>query len=137
MRTSLGALPALREALASIDSPLLQELHGHSDDHAEVAHLLTAAIAEEPSTFVRDGDVIATDYDADLDELRRICTNSDEFMLELESRERDRSGIPGLRLGYNRVQGFFIEIVAQGRRARTEGLSAPSDGEERRTLHHA
>jgi DNA mismatch repair protein MutS len=111
LRTSLGALPSLREALASIDSPLLHELHASSDDHADVAALLTRAIAEEPSTFVRDGDVIAADYDPDLDELRRISTNTDEFMLELERRERERSGIPGLKLGFNRVQGFFIEVT--------------------------
>jgi DNA mismatch repair protein MutS len=111
LRASLIALPSLREAMASIDSPLLHTLHERSLDHADVASLLTRAIAEEPSTFVRDGDVIAPGYDADLDELRRISTNTDEFLLELERRERDRSGIPGLKLGYNRVQGFFIEVT--------------------------
>jgi DNA mismatch repair protein MutS len=111
LRESLRALPSLREALGSIDSPLLHELHESSRDHTDVTDLLTRAIAVDPSTFVRDGDVIATDYDPDLDELRRISTNTDEFMLQLERRERDRSGIPGLKLGFNRVQGFFIEVT--------------------------
>ncbi len=60
---------------------------------------------------MRDGDVIARGYDAELDELRRIATHTDEFLLELEQRERERTGIAGLKLGYNRVQGFFIEIA--------------------------
>src|SRR5205085_2623177 len=109
LRTSLGMLPALRAALLTIDSPLLQQLRERIDEHAEVVRLLSAAIAAEPATFVRDGGVVAEGYDADLDELRRISTHTDEFLLELERRERERTGITGLKLGFNRVQGFFIE----------------------------
>ncbi|HEY1284315.1 MAG TPA: DNA mismatch repair protein MutS [Steroidobacteraceae bacterium] len=111
LRASLSALPSLREALASIDSPAIRELHSRSEDHQDAAELLTRAIASEPSTFVRDGDVIAEGYDADLDELRHISTHTDGFLVELEQRERAASGIPGLKLGFNRVQGFFIEIT--------------------------
>ncbi|HEY2036703.1 MAG TPA: DNA mismatch repair protein MutS, partial [Steroidobacteraceae bacterium] len=107
LRASLAALPALKAALREIDSPLVGELAARIGEHEEVVDLLGKAIAEEPSTFLRDGDVIATAYDAELDELRRIATHTDEFLLELEQRERERSGIPGLKLGYNRVQGFF------------------------------
>jgi DNA mismatch repair protein MutS len=131
LRASLQALPSLREALASIDSPLLKNLHERSRDHEDVADLLTRAIAAEPSTFVRDGDVIASDYDPELDELRRISTNTDEFMLELERRERERSGIPGLRLGFNRVQGFFIEIT------RKDAERVPKDYLRRQTVKSA
>jgi DNA mismatch repair protein MutS len=131
LRASLQALPSLREALASIDSPLLRELHERSRDHEDVADLLTRAIAAEPSTFVRDGDVIASDYDPDLDELRRISTNTDEFMLELERRERERSGISGLRLGFNRVQGFFIEVT------RKDAERVPKDYLRRQTVKSA
>ena len=111
LRASLSAVPALREALAAIDSPAMHELHGRSQDHRDAVALLSRAIAAEPSTFLRDGDVIAEGYDTDLDELRRISTNTDGFLLELEQRERERSGIPGLKLGFNRVQGFFIEVT--------------------------
>jgi DNA mismatch repair protein MutS len=131
LRASLGALPPLREALATIDSPLLHELHQRSLDHADVAHLLTSAIAEEPSTMVRDGDVIATDYDATLDELRTISSNTDGFLLELERRERERSGIPGLKLGFNRVQGFFIEVT------RKDAERVPKDYLRRQTVKSA
>ncbi|HVY82184.1 MAG TPA: DNA mismatch repair protein MutS [Steroidobacteraceae bacterium] len=131
LRESLGALPALREALAPIDSPLLHDLHERSSDHADVVDLLTRAIAKDPSTFVRDGDVIAAGYDAELDELRRISTNTDEFLLELERRERERSGIPGLKLGFNRVQGFFIEVT------RKDAERVPKDYLRRQTVKSA
>jgi DNA mismatch repair protein MutS len=131
LRISLAALPSLREALAVIDSPLLRDLHQRSQNHEDVADLLTRAISNDPSTFIRDGDVIAADYDADLDELRRISTNTDGFLLELERRERERSGIPGLKLGFNRVQGFFIEIT------RRDAERVPKDYIRRQTVKSA
>jgi DNA mismatch repair protein MutS len=131
LRASLAALPPLRSRLGAIDSPLIAELTGRIGEHGDVVDLLGKAIADEPSTFVRDGDVIAQGYDADLDELRRIATHTDEFLLELERRERERSGIAGLKLGYNRVQGFFIEI------ARKDAERAPKDYVRRQTVKSA
>ena len=131
LRTSLAALPALRAALATLDSPLLQELHARCGEHVAVVTLLTAAIAAEPATLVRDGDVIAPGYDRELDELRRIATHTDEFLLELEKRERERTGLSGLKLGYNRVQGFFIEI------ARRDAEQVPKDYVRRQTVKSA
>ena len=93
--------------------------------------LLAAAIAAEPASMVRDGDVIAAGYDAELDELRRIATHTDEFLLELERRERERTGIAGLKLGYNRVQGFFIEV------ARRDAERVPKDYLRRQTVKSA
>jgi DNA mismatch repair protein MutS len=131
LRRSLALLPALRSNLAAIDSPLLQEVRARIEEHADVVKLLTAAIAEEPSTFVRDGGVIAAGYDRDLDELRRIATHTDEFLLELERRERERTGIAGLKLGYNRVSGFFIEIT------RKDAERVPKDYIRRQTVKSA
>ena len=131
LRASLTALPALKSALRELDSPLVGELAARIGEHGEVVDLLAKAVAEEPSTFVRDGDVIAPGYDADLDELRRIATHTDEFLLELEQRERERSGIAGLKLGYNRVQGFFIEI------SRKDAERAPKDYIRRQTVKSA
>jgi DNA mismatch repair protein MutS len=131
LRTSLAMLPALREALATIDSPLLQQLREGTEEHTDVVALLSAAIAAEPATFVRDGGVVADGYDADLDELRRISTHTDEFLLELERRERERTGIPGLKLGFNRVQGFFIEIT------RKDAERVPKDYIRRQTVKSA
>ena len=131
MRISFGALPELRAALARIDSPVMQELHARSQDHADVVDLLARAIDDDPSTFLRDGDVIAAGYDADLDELRQISSNTDGFLLQLEQKERERSGIPGLKLGFNRVQGFFIEIT------RKDAERAPKDYLRRQTVKSA
>ena len=113
LRASIGALPGLRAALKRIEAPLIVELTNTIGEHADVFDLLQRAIAEEPSVVLRDGDVIAPGYDADLDELRRISSHTDEFLLELEQRERERSGIPSLKLSYNRVSGFFIEVNRQ------------------------
>jgi DNA mismatch repair protein MutS len=131
LRTSLAMLPALRTSLTVVDSPLLQELNRRIDEHQDVVGLLAAAIAAEPATFVRDGGVIAAGHDADLDELRRIATHTDEFLLELERRERERTGIAGLKLGFNRVQGFFIEIT------RKDAERVPKDYIRRQTVKSA
>ena len=131
LRASLGMLPALRATLMAIDSPFVQQLRNEIDEHGDVVELLTAAIAVEPATFVRDGGVVADGYDTDLDELRRISTHTDEFLLELERRERERTGISGLKLGFNRVQGFFIEIT------RKDAERVPKDYIRRQTVKSA
>jgi DNA mismatch repair protein MutS len=131
LRRSLALLPSLRAGLEPIDSPLLQELRARVQEHDDVVKLLTAAIDAEPSTFVRDGGVIAAGYDSELDELRRIATHTDEFLLELERRERERTGIAGLKLGYNRVSGFFIEIT------RKDAERVPKDYIRRQTVKSA
>jgi len=131
LRGSLAALPALRASLAPLDSPTLRSLHDRITPHADVHALLAAAIAEEPAALVRDGDVVAKGYDAELDELRRIATHTDQFLLELEQRERERSGLASLKLGYNRVQGFFIEVP------RRDAERVPKDYLRRQTVKSA
>jgi DNA mismatch repair protein MutS len=131
LRASLGVLPALRAALASVDAPLLQSLHERIGEHPATHASLAAAIAAEPSSMVRDGDVIAAGYDAALDELRRIATHTDEFLLDLERRERERTGIAALKLGYNRVQGFFIEVT------RRDAERVPKEYVRRQTVRSA
>ncbi|HWX68644.1 MAG TPA: DNA mismatch repair protein MutS [Steroidobacteraceae bacterium] len=131
LRSSLRALPAVRATLAELDSPLLQQQHARIGEHPEALTLLTAAIALEPASLVRDGDVIAPGYDAELDELRHIGSHTEEFLLQLERRERERTGLTGLRLGYNRVQGFFIEI------ARRDADRVPKDYVRRQTVKSA
>jgi len=77
--------------------------------------LLAAALAAEPAHAVRDGDVIAAGFDHELDELRALRDNTGQFLVDLEARERARTGIANLRVEYNRVHGFFIEVT-HGRR---------------------
>jgi DNA mismatch repair protein MutS len=131
LRTALSAVPALRTSLGSIDSPLLQALHSRIEEHVDMVQLLSAAIVTDPPALLRDGDVIAPGYDASLDELKNIATHTDEFLLELERRERERTGIAGLKLGFNRVQGFFIEI------SRKDAERAPTDYVRRQTVKSA
>jgi DNA mismatch repair protein MutS len=114
LRTATGSLPALRNSLAqALDqnpSPLLDRLAGELSEHGEEHLLLSRSIVETPPHFLRDGGVIAAGYDAELDQLRRLGGNTEEFLLELERRERERTGLSSLKLGFNRVQGFFIEV---------------------------
>jgi len=90
--------------------------------------LLAAAIAAEPAVQVRDGGVIAPGYDAELDKLRRLASDSGDFLLELEARERARTGIANLRVEYNRVHGFYIEV------SRGQADKVPDDYRRRQTL---
>ncbi len=131
LRASIAMLPAVRAALQKIEAPLIAELGEAIDEHPDVAELLQSAIAEEPSVVLRDGDVIAPNYDAELDELRRIATHTDDFLLELERRERERSGIPSLKLAYNRVSGFYIEV------SRSQADHVPKDYIRRQTVKNA
>jgi DNA mismatch repair protein MutS len=100
-------------------------------EHADVLTLPQQAIADEPSVMLRDGEVIASGFDAELDELRRIATHTDEFLLELERRERDRSGLSSLKLAYNRVSGFYIEV------SRSQADNVPKDYIRRQTVKNA
>ncbi len=131
LRAALSQLPAVHAALQGQDVPLVLSLATRMAEHPVELHLLARAIAAEPSALLRDGDVIAPDYDATLDQLRRIATNTDEFLLDLERKERERSGIAQLKLGYNRVQGFFIEIP------RAHAEKVPADYLRRQTVKSA
>ena len=97
----------------------------------DCASLLTRAILPEPAALLREGGVINDGFDADLDELRALQTNSSEFLVALEARERERSGIPNLKVEYNRVHGFYIEVT----HAHVEKI--PADYRRRQTLKNA
>jgi len=130
LRHTLQALPALRQAVPGT-APVLSRAHRALDVPPALAERLAGAIADEPAALLRDGGVIATGFDAELDELRAIGQNCDAFLLELEARERQRTGIGNLRVQYNRVHGFYIEVT-------TSGLDrVPADYQRRQTLKNA
>ncbi|WP_052235053.1 DNA mismatch repair protein MutS [Xanthomonas cerealis] len=131
LRDGLGLLPAVRTILAPLDSPRLAALAAELGQHDEIAHLLASAIAEQPPLKLSDGGVIAADYDAELDELRRLSTNADQFLIDLEARERASSGIATLKVGYNRVHGYYIEI------SKGQADKAPVHYTRRQTLTNA
>ncbi|WP_454691234.1 DNA mismatch repair protein MutS [Achromobacter aloeverae] len=129
LRDALAALPTLRDAVQPLTrSPRLAELAARLDLDPAIAHLLREAIAEEPAAAVRDGGVIAAGYDGDLDELRALATDGGDFLIQLESRERERSGIANLRVEFNRVHGFYIEV------SRGQADKVPEDYRRRQTL---
>ncbi len=129
--SSLQALPQLRTELAALDSPLLHALGEQAAEFPELCALLSGAILENPPVVIRDGGVIADGYDAELDELRRISTNAGDFLLEIEQRERQATGISTLKVGYNRVHGYYIEI------SRAQSDKAPAAYVRRQTLKNA
>ena len=128
---ALSRIPALRGLIAAHDSPLLASLCEQIQDHPRQRELLGKAVIDNPPMLIRDGGVIASGYDDELDELRGIATNADQYLLDLETREKDRTGIPTLKLGYNRVHGYYIEI------SKGQAEKAPLDYVRRQTLKGA
>jgi DNA mismatch repair protein MutS len=137
LRNGLAELPAIAKQLAAHypDSiqigELLHTIFTHCDTPLDCHALLARAIREEPSAVVRDGGVIADGYDEELDTLRGLSENAGQFLLDLETRERARTGIANLRVEYNRVHGFYIE-VSNGQTAKV-----PDDYRRRQTLKNA
>ncbi len=128
LRDSLAALPALRAPLAELGDPLLERLREAIGAHPETLALLQRAIVDNPPVLIRDGGVLARGYDEELDELRALSHNADQFLLDLEQRERERSGIANLKVAYNRVHGYYIEI------GRAQADRVPEDYLRRQTL---
>jgi DNA mismatch repair protein MutS len=131
LRDSLECLPPLQDALAHLETPLLGELRDEAGTHPEALGLLRRAIVENPPVLIRDGGVVATGYDAELDRLRDLSTNADRFLLDLEARERERTGIVSLKVAYNRVHGYYIEV------SRSQSEAVPEDYTRRQTLKGA
>jgi DNA mismatch repair protein MutS len=131
LRGSLAALPTLRQSLSDNVSPLISQLFSAVAEHSAEHALLVKAIVDSPPHYLRDGGVIADGYDAELDELRSLSGNTEQFMVDLEQRERQRSGLSSLKLGFNRVQGFFIEV----NRSQADGV--PADYVRRQTVKSA
>ena len=107
---TLQLLPRLQQQLAPLDSPLLQQLAQQVDTHPDVVALLDAAVIDEPPLLIRDGGVIKTGFDHELDELRALSANADQFLVDIETREQQKTGINSLKVAYNRVHGFYIEV---------------------------
>jgi DNA mismatch repair protein MutS len=110
LKNSLAVLPELQNLLQQNLSPLLQELSANIATHPDIVSLIAAAICENPPVLVRDGGFIAEGYSSELDELRSLGKNASDFLEQLEIREREQTGIKTLKVNYNRVHGFYIEI---------------------------
>ncbi len=135
MRGGLQQLPSLRAYVSmcnkDADAPLLKSIHDALATPSECLDLIERSIAMEPAAMVRDGGVIARGYDAELDELRGLSENAGQFLVDLETRERARTGINNLRVEYNKVHGFYIEVT----HGQTDKV--PDDYRRRQTLKNA
>ena len=127
LRDSLWALPALIAATPQ-DTNLLQTLRSDVGQYPELCELLRRALVESPPVVIRDGGVLAGSYDEELDELRGISENAGEYLVDIERREREATGLSTLKVGYNRVHGYYIEI------SRQQSDKAPDTYQRRQTL---
>jgi len=128
LRNTLLALPELQKQLRLCSTPLLKELSDNIREFPDMLSLLLKALIDNPPVTIRDGGVIATGYDAELDELLALSENAGDYLIELEEREKKRTGLSTLKVGYNRVHGYYIEI------SRLQAEQAPADYIRRQTL---
>jgi len=132
LRDALATLPTLEALLTDIDSgSALDSLKPHIRPYPELADTLARALVDNPPVVIRDGGVIADGFDAELDEHRGMAENAGDYLVQLERRERERTGLANLKVGYNRVHGYFIELP------RAQAQHAPADYIRRQTLKNA
>ncbi|MDE1063179.1 MAG: DNA mismatch repair protein MutS [Pseudomonadales bacterium] len=128
---SLRALPHIQVSLSPLESKRAQSLANDISEFPATVDLLMRAIVDNPPVIIRDGGVIAKGYDEELDQLRGLSQNAGQFLLDLETQERERTGLSTLKVGYNRVHGYYIEI------SRLQSAQAPSEYVRRQTLKNA
>jgi DNA mismatch repair protein MutS len=128
LRYTLKLLPDLQQLLADIKDPLLLQIKHAMHEFPAILQLLTAAIVENPPAQLRDGEVIASGFNPTLDELRTLSSDAGNYLVDLEAREKRRTGLSTLKVGYNRVHGYYIEI------SRHQATHAPTDYIRRQTM---
>lgn len=131
LKNAFQVLPEVQALLAATQPALLKTLAETAGSFPDLCDLLNRAVTENPPVVIRDGGVIAAGYDAELDELRGLSENAGNYLVQLETRERERTGIPTLKVGYNRVHGYFIEI------GKAQKAEVPGDYIRRQTLKNA
>jgi DNA mismatch repair protein MutS len=131
LRLTLSLLPQIQNLLTKKTAVKIKELQNKLNDFPELLNLLNQAIIENPPVLIRDGGVIALGYNQELDELRNLSQNADQFLIDLETQEKERTGIATLRVGYNRIHGYYIET------SRIQAAQAPTEYIRRQTLKNA
>jgi DNA mismatch repair protein MutS len=131
LRLCLSLLPQLHTKLKLLNSNLLQDLAANLGDHQALHRLLEQAIVENPPVIIRDGGVIARGFDPEMDELRDLSENASQFLIDLEIQEKARTNLSTLKVGYNRVHGYYIEL------SKTQAEQAPADYIRRQTIKNS
>lgn len=129
--SSLALYPEIHNLLRGCDAPKIQQLLRDISEFPELVEVLDLALVENPPVVIREGGVIAEGYDAELDELRGISSNAGDFLVKLETQERERTRLSTLKVGYNRVHGYYIEI------SKSQADQAPAEYIRRQTLKNA
>lgn len=128
LQKTLELLPDLQALISSNDSKLIQNIHKNLKPIPELCDLLSSALVENPPKLIRDGGVIASGFDEELDELRSLNESATDKLLELENQEKQRSNLSTLKFGYNRVHGYYIEI------SHAQAKDAPAHFQRKQTL---
>lgn len=131
LRQALASLPDIHDIIARLLPQRLQQLSSYIVEYSQLTDLLSRAIIENPPALLRDGGVIADGYDALLDECRQLSEHSEQFLIDMERNEKERTGIATLKVGYNRIHGYYIEI------SRGQAAQAPDNYIRRQTLKNA
>ncbi len=131
LRDSLALFPQLQALLEPLKADKARQLAGAISNFPELSDLLEAAIIDNPPVVIRDGGVIKEGFDTELDELRNISSNAGQFLIDLETQEKEKTGLSSLKVGYNRVHGYFIEI------SKMQAEQAPTEYIRRQTLKNA
>ena len=131
LRNTLASLPDIHQLFTNSSSKRLVQLDRELGTFPELLSLLKTALIDEPPVLIRDGGVIAEGYNEELDHLRTVRDRADQFLSDLEQRERQRTGVSTLKVGYNRVHGYFIEI------SRSHHIEVPTEYVRRQTLKNA
>ena len=133
LRDTLFALPTVLSHLSKTNGHLLTGILTKTPNLSDIAEHLQKAIIETPPLLIRDGGVLAEGFDSELDELRNLSQNADQFLLNLEHKEKERTGFSTLKVGYNRVHGYYIE-VSKLQAASNDGQDVPVEWVRRQTL---
>lgn len=131
LRSTLMQIPALQQQLQGFTATRIVELKASLGEFSEISHLLMRAIIDNPPLTIRDGGVIARGYDVELDELLALSENADDYLITLEEQEKIRTGSSTLKVGYNRVHGYYIEM------SRLQAQKVPDNYMRRQTLKNA
>ncbi len=129
--SSIAQYPLIQQHIATTESQSLKNLGAQIGEFPELVDLLDRALVENPPVVIRDGGVIAEGYDSELDELRSISTNAGDYLVQLEIQEREKTGLSTLKVGYNRVHGYYIEL------SKGQSAGAPPEYIRRQTLKNA
>ncbi|HVT63268.1 MAG TPA: DNA mismatch repair protein MutS, partial [Legionellaceae bacterium] len=128
LRHTLSMIPDWNRLLQDSDAPLLQDLHRRIPPLPHLHQLLVEALLEQPATLIREGGVIAPGFDEELDELRHLSDDASDVLLQLEQREKEKSGLSTLKFGFNRVQGYYIEL------SKAQASQVPTHFQRKQTL---